>query len=138
MGRRLLSPGQRGPGHRRGLTACRAALLALALVTAACGPRGRPPERPPAATLDVSAREWAFVPSTVAVRAGRTAVRVRNEGLVEHNLVIDAVRGAAIESVAPGETGTGVFELPPGEYTAYCNIPGHREAGMVMTIRVDR
>ncbi|MDR7481769.1 MAG: hypothetical protein QN203_04585 [Armatimonadota bacterium] len=138
MRRRLPSPGERGSGHRRSLRAYRAALLVLALVGGACGPRSGSPERSPAATVEVVAREWAFAPPSVVVRAGRIAVRVRNEGLVEHNLVVDAIPGAAIDGVPPGETRTAIFELPPGAHTAYCNIPGHREAGMAMTIRVDR
>jgi plastocyanin len=113
-------------------------LAALALAATACGPRRGPVAPLPAATVEVVAREWAFAPPALAVRAGRIAVRLRNEGLVEHNLVIDAVRGAQIEGVPPGQARTAAFALAPGEYVAYCNIPGHREAGMVMTIRVAR
>lgn len=113
------------------------AVAVLVLAATACGARRSPPALP-TATVDVVAREWAFVPSSLAVPAGRLAVRVRNEGLVEHNLVIDGVRGAQIEGVPPGGVATAVFALGPGTYVAYCSIPGHREAGMTLTIRVAR
>jgi uncharacterized cupredoxin-like copper-binding protein len=29
------------------------------------------------------------------------------------------------------------FNAPPGTYTFYCAIPGHRQAGMVGTITVE-
>ena len=36
----------------------------------------------------------------------------------------------------PGESKTLIVNLPPGNYTFYCSIPGHRPAGMVGTLIV--
>ncbi|MDR7556599.1 MAG: cupredoxin domain-containing protein [Armatimonadota bacterium] len=113
------------------------AVAVVALVATGCGVRRAAPALPPA-VVDVVAREWAFAPASLAVAAGRIAVRLKNEGLVEHNLVVDGVRGAQIEGVPPGGEATVAFELEPGTYVAYCSIPGHREAGMTLTIRVAR
>ncbi len=56
---------------------------------------------------------------------------------VEHELAIEGVDGdAALLSCAPGEQATGEVELTAGEYTVFCSIPGHREAGMEGTLRV--
>ena len=39
--------------------------------------------------------------------------------------------------MAPGTTRNGVVNAPPGTYEYYCNVPGHKEAGMVGTLIVE-
>ena len=36
--------------------------------------------------------------------------------------------------IAPGATEEVVINAPPGEYEYSCNVPGHKEAGMVGTL----
>jgi uncharacterized cupredoxin-like copper-binding protein len=38
--------------------------------------------------------------------------------------------------VSPGDTGSATINAPAGTYEYYCNVPGHREAGMVGTLTV--
>ncbi len=112
-------------------------LVAAGLGTAACGRRPAPPggdaSRPP---IDVVATEWALQPSPLTVRAGPVTFRVRNQGVVDHNFGIEGRPGAELGGIKPGESNTLSVRLEPGTYTAYCSLPGHREAGMVAEIRV--
>ena len=54
-----------------------------------------------------------------------------------HTLVFDGgkVPGFKLEA-SSGESDELKVDLKPGEYTIYCDIPGHREAGMEGTITV--
>ena len=44
--------------------------------------------------------------------------------------------GPEIGDMAPGQTKTLTATLPPGTYTAMCNLPGHFSAGMHFTFTV--
>jgi uncharacterized cupredoxin-like copper-binding protein len=37
----------------------------------------------------------------------------------------------------PGETRRFDVSLPAGTYVIYCSLPGHREAGMVASLRLN-
>ncbi len=73
---------------------------------------------------------------------GPVAVTLDNLGNSEHNFRIDDAAGDDVKVAAPGgETNTGELLLfgRPGngqEYVYYCDIPGHREAGMEGTLIV--
>jgi len=111
-------------------------LVAAALGTAACGRRPAPPggeaPRPP---IDVVAAEWTFQPSPLTVHAGPVTFRIRNQGVVDHNFGVEGRPGAEVDGIKPGESKTLSVRLDPGTYTAYCSLPGHREAGMVAEVR---
>ncbi|MBI3997421.1 MAG: cupredoxin domain-containing protein [Armatimonadetes bacterium] len=111
-------------------------VVAAGVGIAGCRRPAPPDGRPPGAIVDVIAREWAFEPSPLQVRAGRVTFHIRNEGGVEHNFVIENAPGADVEAIRSGEAKQLTVDLTPGDYTAICNIPGHREAGMVTTIKV--
>ena len=135
-------PGSLGGGIWRWKMAV--VLWAVALVFAGCprrGPEGQPPgpPTPPAAqVVDVKMREWAFDPSPVLGKAGRITFRIKNEGAVEHNFLIENKPGAQVDAIQPGGSKTLTVDLTPGQYTIFCNLPGHREAGMVGTLRIQQ
>ena len=54
---------------------------------------------------------------------------IANDGVAPHNFSIDEL-GIDIDLPA-GETQETVINAPAGEYEYYCNVPGHKEAGMV-------
>lgn len=59
-----------------------------------------------------------------------------NDGAVRHTVTIAELDDRTVVATEGGETTTGRVELDPGSYTYYCNVPGHREAGMEGTLEV--
>lgn len=112
------------------------ALVAAGLGTAACGRRAMSPggASPPGPTVDVVLREWTI--EVPPLRSGPVVLRVHNEGVVEHNLTIEGRPGADTGLVHPGATATLAVRLDTATYTVFCNVPGHREAGMAAELRV--
>jgi probable HAF family extracellular repeat protein len=71
---------------------------------------------------------------TIAANTGAT-VRLVNEGAAPHSFVIDEL-GISV-SLAPGESADVVINAVAGTYEFYCDVPGHREAGMVGVLVVE-
>lgn len=68
---------------------------------------------------------------------GPIEVMLQNDDTALHNLRIDEAAGETKKvEVAAGATATGTLQLFAGTYTFYCDIPGHRAAGMEGTITV--
>lgn len=77
-----------------------------------------------------------FDPAELTIPAN-TPVKVvlPNQGAAVHDFSIDSL-GISV-TVNPGETGEVVINAPAGEYDFYCNIPGHKDAGMVGKLTVE-
>ncbi len=58
-----------------------------------------------------------------------------NEGVTLHNFAIDALDISV--DIAPGANEEVVINAPAGTYEYYCNVPGHKAAGMVGTLTVE-
>jgi uncharacterized cupredoxin-like copper-binding protein len=85
------------------------------------------------------AKEFMFDPKDVVVGPGEIAFVVKNQGAIEHNLVLEVPGGKTVTQIAiiePGQTTKVTVSLSAGVYTLYCSLPGHREAGMAATLRV--
>src|SRR5215204_1873013 len=88
-----------------------------------------------AVTVDVVAQDIFFEPKEVTIPANTdVTVNVPNEGAAPHNFSIDEL-GIDVD-LAVGATEQVVINAPAGEYEFYCNVPGHKEAGMVGTLTV--
>jgi len=88
-----------------------------------------------ATTVDVIAQDIFFEPKEFTIPADTdVTVNVTNEGAAPHNFSIDAL-GIDVD-LAPGAKEQVVINAPAGEYEYYCNVPGHKEAGMVGTLTV--
>jgi uncharacterized cupredoxin-like copper-binding protein len=111
-----------------------AALLALSAVLSFAHPgRSAPPP------VGLIAKEFSFDPKDITVRPGEVAFVVKNQGALEHNLVLEILGGKTVTQmviIEPGETRRVTASLPAGIYAIYCSLPGHRDAGMVATLRV--
>lgn len=68
---------------------------------------------------------------------GPVEITAVNVGSTLHNFRIDEAVGDTVKVEAEaGEEATDTLELFAGQYTFYCDVPGHREAGMEGTITV--
>jgi nitrite reductase (NO-forming) len=89
----------------------------------------------PPVTFDVELGDLYVKPSSIEVPAGSPVVlRVTNAGAMSHDLQVGGTDGTRM--LAPGESQevtVGPFEA---DTQAWCTVPGHKEAGMVMDIRV--
>jgi plastocyanin len=86
--------------------------------------------------VDVVAQDIKFPADTYEATAGTVDMAYRNEGSITHTLVIDGVDGFKLEVAGNGDTDGGTVELDAGTYTLYCDVAGHREAGMEATLEV--
>jgi uncharacterized cupredoxin-like copper-binding protein len=119
--------------------------IAAALALGACGGGGgggsakpastaaTPATAAPAATaaaVSIEAHEFSLSPSDLHAAAGNVAIQYKNAGAIQHTLVIDGVAGFKLDVPKAGDVDTATVKLEPGTYTLYCDIPGHRQAGM--------
>lgn len=113
-------------------------LLAFALVVGlvACG-GGDGGGGGDAADADVTVTAvsgFEFEPAQVTAEAGELTLALVNENGQRHTLVLDDPQFKI--DAQGGDTATGTVELEPGTYTFYCDVPGHRPAGMEGTLEV--
>jgi plastocyanin len=142
--------GPRAIGMLRWLRSLAAPLLAAAIVSlAGCGgeddqgAEAPEPGAPRPEAGEVAMTEYEFSPSDASVERGAT-IAVSNEGSIAHNLTIErgpdpttkSERLAGTATFGPGESEELTVDLKPGEYALVCTVPGHRELGMVGSIRV--
>lgn len=85
--------------------------------------------------LAVSLTEFAIAPAPLTVTAGGS-LAVTNDGTTTHDLTIDGQDLATPTLDAGGTAELDVSALPPGSYTVFCSIPGHRESGMESEVTV--
>jgi uncharacterized cupredoxin-like copper-binding protein/mono/diheme cytochrome c family protein len=94
-------------------------------------------ETPDAATAqNVTSFDIYFEPKEITIPANTDVpFTLPNDGAAAHNFSIDEL-GISID-LAPGSTEETVINAPAGTYEYYCNVPGHKEAGMVGTLIVE-
>jgi iron uptake system component EfeO len=119
------------------------ASIVLAAIIAACSSAGATPTGGLGSTtnaINVTATEFKFDPSTIAVQAGKVTFHVRNAGTQEHEFEIfkgdQAV--AEVEGLVPGIEKDLSADLAAGTYTYECRLPGHLEQGMKGTLTVNQ
>jgi plastocyanin len=93
------------------------------------------------ATLEFEADpsgELAYTSTSETSEAGEVTIDFKNPQGLSHDVAIEGSGGETVgktDVIGEGETSTKV-NLKPGEYTFYCSVPGHREAGMEGTLTV--
>ncbi len=90
-----------------------------------------------AAAFTVVSHDIYFDPAELTIPADQdVVVHLPNEGAAPHNFSIDDLDISVDQ--APGETDLQTtINAPAGDYEYYCNVPGHKEAGMVGTLTAD-
>ena len=131
------------------------ALSLLAALTVGLGAAGATHGRSQAPSkVAVVLSEWKLVPSATALRAGKVTFRVRNDGAIEHELVVlrtdshhhalKVKKAVAVETgklgeipkIVPGQELSLTLSLKPGKYVLLCNLLGHYRAGQFAALRV--
>jgi plastocyanin len=83
--------------------------------------------------------ELAFTTTSMKGKAGKVTIDFNNPSALTHDVAIEDSTGKTIaqtDEIAEGSDST-TTELEPGEYTFYCTVPGHRDAGMEGTLTVE-
>jgi uncharacterized cupredoxin-like copper-binding protein len=113
--------------------------------------------------LEIKMGDYFFAPSSVSAKAGKATIEAPNEGTVEHELVVFktdmnpaklpteanggvdeekldeiAEEAGEVPDVEAGVTKSGNFNLKPGNYVIFCNLPGHYAQGMYGTLTVTK
>jgi uncharacterized cupredoxin-like copper-binding protein len=113
------------------------------------------------ATTEIKLGDFFFDPKDATAKAGSVTISAPNEGKVEHELVLfktnmdpaklpteaggevdeekldkEAEEIGEIADVEPGDTKSAQFDLKPGTYVMFCNLPGHYSQGMYGSLKV--
>lgn len=94
------------------------------------------------ATIDVSADpggSLAFTETELTTEAGSNTINLENESSTPHNVYVEDADGnvlAETETITGSSTSTSA-DLEAGTYTFFCDVPGHREAGMEGALEVE-
>ena len=84
----------------------------------------------------IHAFDIGFKEKAVQTHSGKNTIQEVNDGATRHTLVIDGVPGFLLEVPTGGAKAAKTVDLKPGAYTYFCDVPGHRQAGMEGTLSV--
>ena len=91
----------------------------------------------PVKEFNVSAKEFAYTPSTITVNKG-DAVKINfaNDGTTAHNFTISEFN-VATKTISPGESDSITFTpTASGTYSFFCSVDSHRSLGLQGTLEV--
>ncbi|HET8956280.1 MAG TPA: plastocyanin/azurin family copper-binding protein [Solirubrobacterales bacterium] len=93
------------------------------------------------AAVDIEADpsgQLAFTSDSASAKAGKVTVNFTNTSPVPHDVRIESSGGEELggTEVISESSESATVDLKPGEYTYFCSIPGHRQAGMEGTLTV--
>ena len=94
---------------------------------------------PAAHTIDVTESEFKIVLPSANVAAGKYTFIVKNAGKIGHDLVFEGANVKGHEGttlIPPGGSAKLTVSLAKGDYTLYCSVDSHRQAGMVTKLTV--
>jgi plastocyanin len=104
------------------------------------GPAASVPTTAPTAPKSVAVTEVEFkieLPST-SLSPGSYTFDLTNKGAVGHDLVFNGpgVDNEKTPVIGPGKTAQLTVDLKSGTYDVYCSVPGHKQAGMDVKLKV--
>jgi plastocyanin len=123
----------------------RVVLAAAVLAIAGCGDdddtEASGSTQAPEADLTVEAHDDDFDKDSYSVASGQVTIAYLQEDTMPHTLVIEGPDGEDLDGleleVDSDASDVDDVQLDPGTYTLYCDIPGHREAGMEADLVVE-
>ena len=82
--------------------------------------------------------ELAFTETELTASAGEDTIQFENDSDVPHNVEIEDADGNVVAETdtVTGDSAEATANLEPGTYTFFCEVDGHREAGMEGTLTV--
>lgn len=92
-----------------------------------------------AATPDVVLRGFEsqdFDRDLYVADAGEVTIEYVNDARDRHTLLLEGRPEVDIDVRGQGTTALVTLMLEPGQYVLYCNVPGHRENGMIAVLEV--
>lgn len=102
------------------------------------GPGGGEPHGPGGTVSILATGDITFDQTAWSVPEGEVMFVYEDGGNLLHTLAIEGMEDALdLRVSAKGDVATGSVALPPGSYTLYCTIKGHREQGMEGTLTVE-
>lgn len=120
-------------------TAVLALSLTLALGLTACASDADPGDSQAAggSLAFVGTDDVAWAETETSTGPGTVEVTIECGEAVNHGVAIEGVQGGAeLAACDAGGADSTTVELDAGEYTFFCTVPGHRDAGMEGTVRV--
>ena len=93
----------------------------------------------PAAPKDIPVAESEFkIQMTTSLAPGTYTFNLTNKGQIGHDLVFHGpgVNDEKTPVIGPGKTADLTVKLQSGSYDVYCSVPGHKQAGMDLTLKV--
>ena len=82
--------------------------------------------------------QLAYEQTELEAAAGPVTIELTNDASVPHDVRVE--NGGDLggtEEISGGDVAEVTIELEAGDYTFYCSVPGHREAGMEGTLTVE-
>jgi plastocyanin len=119
-------------------TTASAALIALPLAACGGGSSSSSCGSEPTGTAAVTVHALdalKFDQKDYTAKAGDVTIDYVNDGSQAHTLVVEN-KGCKLSVNSRGASDKGTVNLVPGTYKIFCDIPGHRSAGMEATLTV--
>ncbi len=98
-----------------------------------------PAAKGPGGTVKLTAdpTQIAFQQATASSKPGTVTIDFDNPAQISHDVVIEQDGKDIVKTELITQSKTSVSaDLAPGQYVYYCDVPGHREAGMEGTLTV--
>ena len=91
-----------------------------------------------AQTVQVSEKEFKITLPSTTLKPGSYTFDLSNDGHQPHDLTIDraGVRKAKTPVINGGQHATLKVKLTAGSYEFYCSVPGHKQLGMDVQVKV--
>jgi plastocyanin len=91
-----------------------------------------------ATEIEVTGQSNRFDPEEITVAAGEDFTIAFTAVDILHDFTLETGDERVQVDASRGETSAGGFKVEePGEYTFYCTVPGHRDAGMEGTLTAE-
>jgi plastocyanin len=89
------------------------------------------------APVKIDAADLSYAPKEATAPAGPIALTLNNIGKIQHTLVVEEDPSFKKLDTQAGANATGTLNGKAGQtYTLYCDVPGHRAAGMETKLKV--